>query len=92
MNGFSVQAVYDEDEFLSVYQETSPSVVVLDWGIKEQTRNLEIAQKISKDNVKLIFTSSYLNKKEILKAGADLYIPKPYEIDDMLYWIKKFLG
>ena len=91
MNGFSVQTAYSEEEFLSVYEKTSPSVVVLDWGVSEQRNNLEIAQKISKDNVKLIFTSSYLNKKEILKAGADLYIPKPYEIDDILYWIKKFL-
>ena len=32
------------------------------------------------------------NKKEILKAGADLYIPKPYEIDDIVFWIKKFLN
>ncbi|MBQ7286492.1 MAG: response regulator [Candidatus Gastranaerophilales bacterium] len=92
MNGFSVQVAYDEEEFLSIYEQTSPSVVVLDWGMNEQNNNLEVAQKISKDNVKLIFTSSYLNKKEILKAGADLYIPKPYEIDDILYWIKKFLG
>ena len=83
---------YSEKEFLSIYEQVSPTVVVLDWGLNEQTNTLEIAQKISKDNVKLIFTSSYLNKKEILKAGADLYIPKPYEIDDILYWIKKFLG
>ena len=32
------------------------------------------------------------NKKEILKSGADLYLPKPYEIDDVVKWIKKFLN
>ena len=43
------------------------------------------------DNNKMIFSSVYSNKKEILKAGADLYLPKPYEIENMINWIKKFL-
>ena len=29
-------------------------------------------------------------EKEILKSGADLYLPKPYEIDDMILYINKF--
>jgi len=91
MNGILAQIVQDENEFIEEYQTFKPNVVLLDWGNKETSKSYSIAKEISKDNVKLIFSSSYLNKKEILKAGADLYIPKPYEIDDMFYWIKKFL-
>ena len=91
MNNIKARSVLNKVEFFEIYQTFKPNVVLLDWG-GNQENNLEIAQKISKDNIKLIFTSSYLNKKEILKAGADLYIPKPYEIDDMINWIKKFLN
>lgn len=92
INGIRVEMVQDVDEFIEIYQEFNPDVVLLDWGNDKESKSIAIAEKISKDNIKLIFSSSYLNKKEILKAGADLYIPKPYEIDDMFYWIKKFLN
>ncbi len=91
MNDIKTKTVLNKAEFFKIYQTFKPNVVLLDWGIAQEN-TLEIAQEISKDDIKLIFTSSYLNKKEILKAGADLYIPKPYEIDDMINWIKKFLN
>lgn len=91
MNNIKATTILNIEDFLKTYEEFQPNVVVLDWGNKEESDSLKIANSISKDNIKLIFSSSYLNKKEILKAGADLYIPKPYEIDDMFYWIKKFL-
>lgn len=92
INGIKAKIISLQDDFFQAYREFEPDVVVLDWGNKKESSSLEIARKIANDNIKLIFSSSYLNKKEILKAGADLYIPKPYEIDDLFYWIKKFLG
>ena len=88
---FEIYLIYLEIIFTK-NKSFKPNIVVLDWGNQEQSKSLEIAKNISKDNIKLIFTSSYLNKKEILKSGADLYIPKPYEIDDMINSIKKFLN
>ena len=92
MNDIEAKIVENKNEFEILYKDFSPKVVLLDWGSKNDSYSINLAKKISKDNVKLIFSSSYLNKKEILKSGADLYMPKPYEIDDMLNWIKKFLG
>jgi len=92
LNSIDVKAVFDIQEFKEIYAIFKPDVVVLDWGYNNQNEILNIAHKISKDNIKLIFSSSFLNKKEILKSGADLYLPKPYEIDDIMSWIKKFLS
>ena len=92
MNDIEVQIAYDKEEFLLAFKSNKPKVVILDWGSKDETQSLNLANEISKENVKVIFTSSYLNKKEILKSGADLYIPKPYEINDIVNWIKKFLN
>lgn len=91
LNGLNIQTVDNYDEFKQKILDFKPQVVVLDWGKGEKSESLELASEISKTDVKLIFSSSYLNKKEILKTGADLYLPKPYEIDDIIKWIKKFL-
>lgn len=92
INEIKAEIANNKEEFSNLYETFKPNIVILDWGNKENSISLEIAKEISKDNIKLIFTSSYLNKKEILKAGADLYIPKPYEIDDMINSIKNFLN
>ena len=89
LNNITAKVLSCEDDFYEEYREFCPDVVLLDWGNSKESSSLKIAKQISKDNIRLIFSSSYLNKKEILKAGADLYIPKPYEIEDMLEWIKK---
>lgn len=92
LNFIEAEIALEEDDFKKKYKNFKPNVVVLDWGYDEGNIAVKIAKQISKDEIKLIFSSSYLNKKEILKSGADLYIPKPYEIDDMINWIKKFLS
>ena len=91
MNNIKTRTAINKEDFFEIYNQFKPNVVIIDWGNKEESKNLEIAQKIANDNIKLIFSSAFLNKKEILKAGANLYMPKPYEIDDMFNWIKKFL-
>lgn len=92
LEGIKAEITLNKKDFEKIYKAFSPNVVIIDWGNKEKENHLNLAKKISKDDVKIIFSSSFLNKKEILKAGADLYIPKPYEIFDIINWIKKFLN
>ena len=91
LNNIQTLVIENRNEFEKLYKKFSPKVVIIDWGAQKDSASLDMAKKIAKDNIKLIFSSSYLNKKEILKSGADLYMPKPYEIDDMMSWVKKFL-
>ena len=42
-------------------------------------------------DTKLIMTSIFHDKEAILKAGADLYLPKPYEIDELVRWVDIFI-
>lgn len=44
------------------------------------------------DKTKVILTSVYHDKEMVLNAGADLYIPKPYEISNLIKWIEKLLN
>lgn len=81
MKGLEVSTKQD-DKFL-------PNVVIIDYGEGE---GIKICKKIkANSNNKVIFTSSEHKKKEILAAGADLYLPKPYDIRVITKWIAEFL-
>ena len=52
----------------------------------------EIKNKPNFVNTKIIVTTTVHEKAAILDAGADLYLPKPYEISDLIRWIEFFRG
>ena len=39
----------------------------------------------------MILTSNLHNKEEILNAGADIYLPKPYDIITVYNWVEKYI-
>lgn len=94
LNSIEVLTCNNYDNFMEQFESFNPDVALIDWGFKDEKKGLEIARQI-KQNVnnqtKIIFSSSVHNKKEILCAGADFYLPKPYEANLALKWIKKFL-
>jgi len=93
LNGFDAYVVEKGDDILSVYNSLKPSVVIVDYGREDTKEGISICEKIKliNKNTKIIFSSSLHAKKEILSAGADLYLPKPYEINALIKWIQKFL-
>ena len=54
--------------------------------IRSNTPNLPF------EKTKLVVTSVLHDKELILKTGADLYIPKPYEISNLVKWVEKLLN
>ena len=70
-----------------------PAMIILDAGDSQNLKGLEICKKVRQnhdfDKTKLIVTSSIHDKELILSTGADLYIPKPYEISNLIKWIQK---
>ena len=70
-----------------------PSIIIMDSG--DELSGLEILRKMKHGqefvNTKFIVTSSIHDKYAILDSGADLYLPKPYEISDLIRWVEHFL-
>ena len=94
LNSLEAKICKDYDNFFNDCKEFSPDVVIIDYGDKTSKKGLEISRKLKKNNKnapKIIFSSSIHNKEEILSAGADFYLPKPYEADVAIKWAKKFL-
>lgn len=73
----------------------APAVVVIDAGSVETMLGLDICKNLKEDerfvNSKIIVTSVLHDKELVLNAGADLYLPKPYELLTLMRWIKTFI-
>ena len=75
--------------------EPSPVLIIIDSGRDETSSGLKLCRKIkeiSSQNIKIIFTDTAHEKEQILNAGADLYLPKPYDLMNLFQWIYKLLN
>lgn len=73
-----------------------PELIILDAGNLETLKGLEICKQLRNnsnfDNTKIIVTSVFHDKELILNTGADLYIPKPYEISNIIKWVQRLMN
>ncbi len=94
LQGYNVKVVNEFDEIYDAITQYNPAVIILDAGNSETLKGLEVCRKLKFElqNVKsnIIFTTTLHDKEMVLNAGADLYLPKPYELSVIFGWIKKF--
>tara|TARA_R100001377_G_scaffold83101_1_gene64162 strand:- start:637 stop:1308 length:672 start_codon:yes stop_codon:yes gene_type:complete len=86
--GFSINHVDRGDQALSAIKTSQPDIVVLDLGLPD-TDGLEVlksARKSGFSNPVLILTARDATSDKVLglDAGADDYLAKPFEIDELL--------
>jgi len=82
-------------EFKQINTKETPAVIILDAGDNETKNELDVC-KIIKDShllqkSKLIVTSIFHDKETVLKSGADLYLPKPYDVAGLVRWVDSFV-
>ena len=74
-----------------------PAIIIVDANETNDEKNngLDLCYKLKQnDNFKdskIIVTSIIHDKELILNAGADLYLPKPYEIPNLIRWVNSFM-
>lgn len=72
-----------------------PAIIILDAGDSQDKKGLEICKQIKSNmkykDTKLIITSIFHDKELVLDTGADLYLPKPYEISSLVKWVEAFM-
>jgi DNA-binding response OmpR family regulator len=80
---------FDVVDTLDVNSSIQPSLLIIDSGDNLSGLSFckEIKNKVNFVNSKIIMTTTVHDKAAILDAGADLYLPKPYEIMDLIRWI-----
>jgi DNA-binding response OmpR family regulator len=96
--GYDVYVARDGEEALTVAEEVRPDLILLDVAMPrkdgyEVCRMLRGREDLR--NVKVVMLTAKgqpLEKKKGLEVGADLYITKPFSVEDLLDKIRTTLG
>lgn len=85
LKGFKVKYLNEIDNI----NNYNPALVIIDSGEDIFLSNLNICKKIKSENklIKIIATSIFHDQENILNKGADIYLPKPYDVDSLLQWV-----
>jgi DNA-binding response OmpR family regulator len=93
--GFDVTATSISKELYPLIEKVKPDILILDVNLgnidgRDVSRSLKKYQKTY--NIPIILISAFKqNKKAISKAKADDFLEKPFEIDELIEKIHKFL-
>ncbi len=84
---------YDVVDSIDLESSIQPGILILDSEDDLSGLNLcrELKSRLNFVNTKIIMTTTVHDKAAILDAGADLYLPKPYEISDLIRWVEHFI-
>lgn len=92
LQGFEVEVVSEYD--VSKIQ-CPPALMIIDAGSIETLSGLDFCKRIKDDDIfsstQIIVTSVVHDKEMVLDCGADLYLPKPYEISALIKWVDVLL-
>ena len=96
-SGYEVISVLSGEEAFTFLQKEIPNLILLDLLLPGM-RGEEICKKLKCDNrlktiPVILFTASACDIPKVAReVGADDYIMKPFEPEDLLSKIKKFIG
>jgi len=97
-NGYSVITIYDGLQALETARRIRPALIVLDVMVPG-LMGYHICRLLKFDeryrDIPIIILTGKVDKssREIsTKAGADLYMTKPFELNDLLEEVRKFVG
>ena len=75
--------------------EEPPALIILDAGEVETLEGIAHCKSLKSNTKfagsKIILTSVLHDKELILNCGADLYLPKPYELSTLIKWVDTLL-
>lgn len=95
MQGYQVASAQDYDIAMNLVKTFAPALIVLDAGEVGTLKGLELCRKLKKDEkykgIKIVLSTIVHDKKMALNAGADLYLPKPYELLGIFGWIERLV-
>ena len=96
-SGYEVVHVIDSEKAFALLQKDIPDLILLDL-LLPGIRGEELCKKLKcDDRLKtipvILFTASGSDIPKVVKeVGADDYITKPFESEDLLSKVKKFIG
>src|SRR5438128_1047431 len=96
LEGYHVLKARDGKQALDLLREYQPDLVLLDL-VLPKVSGLEVCQQIRanrklKNVPVLIFTAAETRKEELMAAGADGFLAKPYSLEGLRQAVGELLG
>ncbi len=93
LQGYEVTVMQEGAEIAQL--KDVPALIILDAGEVETLEGISYCKNIKSDIkfacTKIILTSVLHDKELVLNCGADLYLPKPYELTTLIKWVDTLL-
>jgi DNA-binding response OmpR family regulator len=96
LEGYYVQVTSSADDALVIARDTPPDLVLLESNLADRQmdgwqlcRMLKEAEELSK--IWVVMATSHPDQSLALEAGADLYLPKPFDMPSLLSEVKYLL-
>jgi PAS domain S-box-containing protein len=96
-SGYKVYVAVDGREAIEIYKqhENEISLILTDMGLPKKT-GIDVFQQVREINprIKIVLASGFISleqKSELLKAGANGFIQKPYDINGVLKMVREVL-
>ena len=90
LQGYETQVIQNYSE-----PDEAPALMIVDAGDLEKKNGLNLCYKLKQSekfkNTKIIVTSIIHDKELVLNTGADLYLPKPYDVANLVRWADSFV-
>ncbi|MEL7086496.1 MAG: diguanylate cyclase [Cyanobacteria bacterium J06597_1] len=88
LEGYPVRLTSTAREAAHLIEQWNPEVVVADPNpVLDSCRFLRTL--LPEPDMLLVMLASESDRSAVLEAGADLYVPKPFDVRDLLYWIER---
>ncbi|WP_303673226.1 response regulator [Vampirovibrio chlorellavorus] len=97
MEGFAVELVTNPVDAWQRLTENArlpgTRLVILDALVNQEETGLQLTSEIRAHypEVRIICASSLHNRQRVLQAGADLYLPRPFELSRLFSWVHRLL-
>lgn len=92
LQGYKTEII---NEYTIPQTDEIPALIIVDAGDLEKKNGLNLCYQLKKEerykNSKIIVTSIVHDKELVLNTGADLYLPKPYEISQLIKWVNELI-
>lgn len=95
MQGYQTETYISHAEAKASLEQERADLLLMDPAAHGTTSGWELCQWVrqqeSLKQISIICISSIHDREKALSAGADLYLPKPFEISSLFTWVDRYL-
>lgn len=94
LEGYTIEVVSHPEDATDLLKAQSYDLVITDALFHGEASGLLLAKNIrnTSEKTRILCMSTLHDRQQVLDAGVDLYLPKPFELISLFKWIERLLS